>query len=425
MKMKRNSTRVLALLLACACISVANAQPSWEITHSGMNDVELLAVQMIDTQLAFVVGDSGTILRSNDGGVSWLAQESGTKLSLGSVSFSSTTVGTAVGDSGIILRTTDAGQSWHRQSSGVNVFLTSVSFSDANHGWAVGDSATILATVDGGEHWMNQSVDTLTHIDWLSCVVAHDAQKAWATGMGGAILRTTDGGFSWEELPSKTYADLYGIAMVDGWYGMTVGMQGANRTTTNGGNSWIINANAVNGRLLAIAHNFGEYWTAVGENGIIVRTTNGGDSWKPMESPVQTDLIAVWFAEANTGLAVGKHGVIVRAINSNITSVKLIDNTTPTTTSPSACTIGPCIDAVFPNPAHNAAQIQFRVSEQGAVIVDVVDALGRSVATLANEWLQAGAYDVQLELMDKPAGVYSVRVRSNRTVATHRLLVVD
>jgi photosystem II stability/assembly factor-like uncharacterized protein len=46
--------------------------------------------------------------------------------------------GTAVGDSGTILRTTNGGNSWIPQTSGTTKTLYGVSFTDANNGTVVG-----------------------------------------------------------------------------------------------------------------------------------------------------------------------------------------------------------------------------------------------------------------------------------------------
>jgi photosystem II stability/assembly factor-like uncharacterized protein len=68
------------------------------------------------------------------------------------VSFTDANTGTAVGDSGTILRTTDGGTTWTTQRSDPNQILFGVSFTDANTGtvvgWDVGDSGIILRTTD-------------------------------------------------------------------------------------------------------------------------------------------------------------------------------------------------------------------------------------------------------------------------------------
>ncbi|UCD56149.1 MAG: hypothetical protein JSV16_09930, partial [Candidatus Hydrogenedentota bacterium] len=57
---------------------------------------------------------------------------------LRSVCFADANTGTAVGDCGTILRTTDGGATWVSQTSGTSNHLYGVCFTDANTGTAVG-----------------------------------------------------------------------------------------------------------------------------------------------------------------------------------------------------------------------------------------------------------------------------------------------
>ncbi|HYR54476.1 MAG TPA: hypothetical protein VEM39_00030, partial [Myxococcaceae bacterium] len=59
--------------------------------------------------------------------------------------------GTAVGQSGTILRTTDGGEIWRPQTSGTRNPILGVSFLDANTGTVVGGMGTILRTTTGGD----------------------------------------------------------------------------------------------------------------------------------------------------------------------------------------------------------------------------------------------------------------------------------
>ena len=71
------------------------------------------------------------------------------------VSFTNADTGTAVGDYGTVLRTTDGGATWLSQTSGTTGWLNSVSFTDVNNGTAVGEAGTIIHTTDGGTTWVD------------------------------------------------------------------------------------------------------------------------------------------------------------------------------------------------------------------------------------------------------------------------------
>lgn len=61
-----------------------------------------------------------------------------------------------MGNQGVIIYTEDDGVNWNSQSSGTNALLTSIAFAAASYGWIVGRSGTILHTQDGGIRWKVQ-----------------------------------------------------------------------------------------------------------------------------------------------------------------------------------------------------------------------------------------------------------------------------
>ena len=94
--------------------------------------------------------------------------------------------GWAVGKFGIILYTQDGGKSWIQQNSGTTKPLTSVSFADQRHGFAVG-GGTILTTSDTGRSWQIKNSGTEDH---LLEVHAFSASSAFAVGAFGAAIST-------------------------------------------------------------------------------------------------------------------------------------------------------------------------------------------------------------------------------------------
>ena len=60
--------------------------------------------------------------------------------------------GWIVGSSGVIETTTNGGQTWSAQPSGTRQDLQAVQFTDRHHGWIQTDGQ-ILRTADGGASW--------------------------------------------------------------------------------------------------------------------------------------------------------------------------------------------------------------------------------------------------------------------------------
>lgn len=76
---------------------------------------------------------------------------------LNDVFFVNAAVGWAVGNSGTMLKTNDGGTTWQLQNSGTKSDLFNVQFIDAQHGW-IRDEFGIFMTVDGGNTWMPVAV---------------------------------------------------------------------------------------------------------------------------------------------------------------------------------------------------------------------------------------------------------------------------
>ncbi len=90
-----------------------------------------------------------------------------------------------VGDSGAILSSADGGLTWADQSVEPSADLYAVAFFDVQIGLAVGSHGAAWLTEDGGQTWQ----DVATGLDgFLGDVVWVDAQTAVAVGQGGGVL---------------------------------------------------------------------------------------------------------------------------------------------------------------------------------------------------------------------------------------------
>ena len=92
-------------LVFCSSLTVFG---QWSAANSGTTN-NLNGVYLLDSGIAFVVGDDGTILKSTDAGATWAPLMSGTTNILHDVYFFDANQGVAVGEQGLILRTTDGG----------------------------------------------------------------------------------------------------------------------------------------------------------------------------------------------------------------------------------------------------------------------------------------------------------------------------
>ena len=78
-----------------------------------------------------------------------------------------------------------------------------------------------------------------------------------------------------------------------------------------------------------------------------------------------------------------------------------------------------------PNPFGRTTQISFAVPQRDRVSLRVFDVLGRSVATLIDQNLEAGEYEAMVTAHTLSPGIYLYRLQSSRETLTRKLLLLD
>jgi hypothetical protein len=79
----------------------------------------------------------------------------------------------------------------------------------------------------------------------------------------------------------------------------------------------------------------------------------------------------------------------------------------------------------WPNPASAATTVRITLTEQDAIRVSLRDMLGREVLATAEQVYGAGMHDVELDVQQLPAGLYSYVVESRSGMRIARQLVVS
>ncbi len=198
-------------------------------------DVSLRGIDFFDSSIGFAVGDFGTILKTADGGDTWIQKPSGTGEILRDVTFGTDSqTAWAVGASGTIVKTTDGGDSWAPQVSGTGESINGIQFPvDSNNGFAVAAAGVLLTTNDGGGLWLKQ---TISGEKLRGLHFPQDAQHGHISAFGGYVLATEASGSTWLNEPIPTTEDLLAIWSVDLNRGWVVGRNGVIFVTGAAGN---------------------------------------------------------------------------------------------------------------------------------------------------------------------------------------------
>lgn len=78
----------------------------------------------------------------------------------------------------------------------------------------------------------------------------------------------------------------------------------------------------------------------------------------------------------------------------------------------------------FPNPFNPATKIDYHIAKAGLVTLKVYDVLGKEVATLLNEELQPGSYQVTFDGGSLASGIYMYKMTTNGFAESKKMMLV-
>jgi len=161
-----------------------------ELLEAGIISINLYDIVFLDETSGWIVGDSGTILHSSDGGKEWRLTYIGLYPPLFSISFKNPREGWAVGQNGFSLKTDDGGKSWEKVVIEKENSLYKIRiFKD--YGVIVGDQATIMETNDGGKTWAKVETGLNPPYPWLSDAWILPSNSAKVLSIGKGIILET------------------------------------------------------------------------------------------------------------------------------------------------------------------------------------------------------------------------------------------
>ncbi len=318
----------------------------------------------VDSVLACAVGEHGLVVRTLNGGDTWLPSRVDSSVTLTSVCFVDRLIGYAGGKSGEIFKTTNSGTSWTRISVGRPYYFKAVDFVSPRRGWAIvvpgwGAAGGLFRTDDSGHTWQHEPAFAGTYLTDIEMI---DDQQGYilASSYPTRVYTTTDGGISWSATPASVVDGEQGIVFLDAQRGWIFGGResGSYRQvvhrTTNAGITWsvaaidtpefqssVLDLCFLGSQLVWCVNQYGVYkstdggaqWSHIyftsgstmfqsvsfvdelhgwiaGIGGMVSVTTDGGATWQPQTSGTRTQLQKIRFINAQRGWAIGLGDII-------------------------------------------------------------------------------------------------------------------
>jgi photosystem II stability/assembly factor-like uncharacterized protein len=320
-----------ALILALALAPHVTAQESRAAREARLLDASLRAVQFLDKDVGWAVGDEGVILSTIDAGRTWERKPTGLRASLRAVCFLNPFVGWVVGREelpegrsvGILLYTRDSGETWKQLLPGALPGLNQVRFVDANTGFVLGDGCEqfptgLFRTKDAGRTW--EPVSGPRTASWL----AGDFQDDKTGVLAGA----------WSRLASYKQEQLHSAADIRTLAGrhvhalqvlprrlLAAAEGGLMLTSASAGASWGFAELKLPTDVLACLdfhamHAVGERVWAVGRPGsVVLHSADAGQSWTLLKTGQPLSLHGVFFFDDKRGWAAGDAGLILATLD--------------------------------------------------------------------------------------------------------------
>jgi photosystem II stability/assembly factor-like uncharacterized protein len=404
------SILLILLLIDGYCQNNSNALNSqqsyeWNVISevpNGMNKI-----YFIDSTNGWTVGDSGRIYATDNGGITWLPQNSGTVNKLVSIYFMDDQIGFVSGYNRTLICTNNGGNTWSPVPlvSDSGSIYSSLCSDDNNNLYFISNFGEVYCSNDSGTNWQNMynfNMYGFSYVDYSNNPVCFAKQLSL-----GIFYKSTDGGDSWEKFytPSQWSSDIYFLNGDVGWVAEDWALSSTWHDslsvymTLNGGETWIQQSSLQGLSLnnIVFIDKF-EGWTSMVNK--IYYTTNSSKSWICQFECDNLDWIEnIFFLNNRNGWAVTNQGQIIKYG----TPVEVFVDKTENTIIHQFV-----LDQNFPNPFNPITRISYSIPNSDFFTLKVFDILGRELQTLVNEFQMPSNYVVNFDSNNLPGGKASL-----------------
>ncbi len=315
--------RITAKLIFVFLLLLLAQTASAEWRKQSVNTLAWLrSVHFVDAKTGWIGGSKGTLLKTVDGGDTWIKRPGITSDTIRQIVFADKNHGWLLcerdiynlgqAESSYLMRTADGGKIWHRVDLENNQRqrITRIFFAKNGFGLAIGETGVLFGLKDDNQTWKKLSLPS-TYL--MSDGVFLDEFRGTIVGGGGTILFTEDAGITWNRalINGKSSPRFSALYFNGGRVGWAVGSSGSVFQTFNSGRAWRAQKSGTTERLNDVVFlDSAEGW-AIGDEGVILHTTTAGNIWQKIDSRSTHKLESIDFNRSN-GWIVGFGGTILK-----------------------------------------------------------------------------------------------------------------
>ena len=399
------------------------SQNHWTQQHSGVS-VLLNTIKVVDQNTAWAAGDSGKVIRTANGGITWSEVDGGNfgeaiiwNMDALDSNSAFVTISPLPLSKTYIYRTTNGGSSWENVFSQDGGFINNILMINNDNGFAYGDPVngkwTFLKTNNGGASWYHISTEPAASDSdyglYYNSLFLTDSLHIWFVG-NHRVYRSVDGGITWSNSITE---DLF----LSIWFDSdVVGMAGGREkayVSLDSGKTWTY-ASLLGDFYAMAGSGTKDYWFA--SNPHVVHTSDYGSSWSDEMVMDNGQLFAIDFVTIGNmayGYAAGTGGRIVRYEG-------IISSINDNSQKPNKF----ILEQNYPNPFNPTTKIEYSILQTSFVAIRVYDVLGREVATLVNEEKYFGKYNVEFNGINLSSGIYLYKIQAGNYSSVKKMILI-
>ena len=421
----KTSKLIFAVVFVFFFINI-EAYAQWVEQNSGVTR-KLNSMDGYTDGNAWVCGDSGTVLRTTNFGVNWInVSGNGIPLNVNLVGIfdafhdlNAYTCGNSPISSYIFV-TSNGGSQWTQvfsESGGQALAIGCETYVGNPIGgrWSIWksdylgtawDSVGLYLPQSNGEHGWKNGVRTTGNCSW---------QFAFGSNNGKIYERFN--GSQWMIFSALPEQNVYAL---DWAAGSSIGYYGGSNlyVTTNFSVSWQMMSAPGTGNFVSIENTYRNLWCLRQDNKIynLDSINNWNTSYIPPNGNITMikNIFNFMFAVRDNG------GISRRVITGFPLGIIQIGNEVPKSFS---------LSQNYPNPFNPNTKIKFSIPADGKqqtfdTRLIIYDALGREVATVINQRLQPGSYEVSWDGTNSPSGVYFYKLETGDFEQTRKMILL-
>lgn len=306
----------LILIIGLMTLIWFNVNAQWKWAHPSPQGNTLLELHLVNANTLWASGEQGTLIKSDNGGVTWSSQFTGLTTDIRNIAFADSAHG-YIGSGQDFMYTVNGGQRWNLRYRFPSQSISAMYFIDADTGYiAVETNSTPLLykSVDGGNSWavIQSNIPGI-----IREIKFNTSGTGFITGTAGTMLRTDDFGSTWTSIALNTADEIRNVSMVSS---QTVYCNTSNEVfkSTDQGLTFISigNPGAASGSDITSMEFFNSRNGVVAcESGNIYTTTDGGGNWSHFSTNAWFDAQCIRTASLTTFYAIGSAGSILKTIN--------------------------------------------------------------------------------------------------------------